>query len=53
MLQDVTEEDNTTRIADDVKLANIGLDSIRFIQFIVKLENKFDIEVFDSDLLFF
>ena len=52
MLQDVIAEENTTRIADDAELANIGLDSIRFIQFIVKLENKFDIEVFDSDLLF-
>ena len=52
ILKDVIAEDNTTQISDDVELANLGLDSIRFIQFIVKLENKFDIEVFDSDLLF-
>ena len=52
MLQDVIAEENITRIADDAELANIGLDSIRFVQFIVKLESKFEIEVFDSDLLF-
>ena len=52
VLRDIITEDNTTQISDDVELVDIGLDSIRFIQFIVELENKFEIEVFDSDLLY-
>ena len=52
ILQGIIAENNTAIISDDVELAGIGLDSIRFIQFIVELENKFDIEVFDSDLLY-
>lgn len=37
--------------SEHTKLVDIGLESINFIQFIVKLEEEFDIEVSDSDLL--
>ncbi len=35
----------------NTKLADLGLSSIQFIQFIVSLEEEFGIEVLDSDLL--
>lgn len=35
----------------DTILSEIGLDSIRFIEFIVVLEVKYDIEVYNSDLI--
>lgn len=35
----------------DTKLVDIGLESIQFIQFIVAVEDTFNIEVLDSDLL--
>lgn len=38
-------------LSDDTGLEEMGMDSIRFIQFIVRLEEEEDIEVLDSDLL--
>ena len=38
-------------ISEDMALSEIGLDSIRFIEFIVLFEEKYDVEVYDSDLL--
>ena len=35
----------------DTKLTDLGLTSIQFIQFIVALEEEFEIEILDSDLI--
>ena len=35
----------------DTKLSDLGLSSIQFIQFIVALEEEFEIEILDSDLI--
>lgn len=35
----------------DILLNDVGLDSIHFVEFIVALEEKYDIEVYDSDLI--
>lgn len=37
-------------ITDDIDLAELGFDSLKFISFIVEIESKYDIEIFDSDL---
>lgn len=39
-------------ISEDTQLSDIGFDSIQFITFIVAIEEKYDIEVLDSDLLY-
>ena len=36
----------------ETPLTEIGLTSLKFISFIVKLEEAFDIEILDSDLMF-
>lgn len=38
-------------ITDDIDLAELGFDSLKFINLIVELEAKYDIEIFDSDLV--
>lgn len=38
--------------SDDTQLNDIGFDSIQFITFIVAIEEKYNIEVLDSDLLY-
>lgn len=43
---------NIKNMPRDKNLAEIGLDSIAFIQLIVLLEEELDIEIADSDLLF-
>ena len=40
------------RTDPDTPLLDIGLTSLSFISFIVKIEQEFDIEVLDSDLIF-
>lgn len=45
------DEKQLTEISADTKLSELGLDSIRFIQFIVALEDEFNIEILDSDLM--
>ena len=35
----------------DTKLTDLGLTSIQFIQFIVAIEEEFEIEILDSDLI--
>ena len=40
------------KTAPDTPLVNIGLTSLSFVSFIVKIEQKMDIEVLDSDLIF-
>lgn len=45
------DEDQLIKTPVDTKLSELGLDSIQFIQFIVALEEKFNIEVLDSDLM--
>lgn len=49
VLEKPYEEINS--LSDNTQLSEIGLDSIRFIQFIVRLEETQNIEVLDSDLL--
>ena len=39
-------------ISPEQELSEIGLDSLRFIELIVALEDEFQIEIRDSDLLF-
>ncbi len=38
-------------LPEDAALAEMGLDSLRFIQFVVEAEDRFSIEIQDSDLL--
>lgn len=45
------ETDKLINYPENTKLAEIGLDSIKFIQFIVGIEDEFNIQVLDSDLL--
>lgn len=53
ILADIVETDTEEllQLPYDTKISDIGVDSIRFIQFIVSLEEEFGIEVLDSDLL--
>lgn len=37
-------------ISDTAVLSKLGLDSIRFINFVVGIETEFNIEIYDSDL---
>lgn len=37
-------------LSDDTLLVDVGLDSIRLIQLIVEVEEKYNIEIYDSDL---
>lgn len=46
-----TDLDTLLSLPGDARLADIGLESISFIQFIVALEEEFDFEVLDSDLM--
>lgn len=50
ILAEVVAIENTTEFHEDDKLSDLGLTSILFIQFIVKLEETFSIEILDSDL---
>ncbi len=43
-------EINESEISDSVILSELGLDSIKFINFVVKIENEYNIEIYDSDL---
>ena len=45
------ETDELISYPEKTQLADIGLSSLKFIQFIVCIEEEFNIEVFDSDLL--
>lgn len=45
------EKERLVEMPMDTRLADLGMESIQFIQFIVALEEAFDIEVLDSDLL--
>lgn len=38
-------------ITNDIDLIELGLDSLKFIRLVVELETKYDIEIFDSDLV--
>jgi len=53
VLGEILESDTNELLSlpKDTKLTDIGLESIKFIQFIVAIETKFNIEVLDSDLL--
>ena len=54
ILSVVTEKSEEALMAfsKDQSLLDLGLDSIKFIQFIVAVEEAFQIEIRDSDLLF-
>ena len=45
------ECDEIINLSIDAKLSEKGLDSLHFIQMIILLEETFDIEINDSDLL--
>ena len=45
------EKENLLEMPINTKLSDLGLSSIRFIQFIVALEEEFEIEILDSDLM--
>ena len=45
------EIDELMSYPECAKLSDMGLDSIKFIQFIIEIEEEFDIEILDSDLL--
>lgn len=53
LLCDVIEKDiaQVSYLPGNTQINEIGLDSIRFVQFIVKMEEEFNIEINDSDLL--
>lgn len=38
-------------ITDNIDLIELGFDSLKFISFIVELESKYDIVIYDSDLI--
>ena len=44
--------EDLSSIPPEQELSEIGLDSLRFIEFVVALEDEFQIEIRDSDLLF-
>ena len=48
-----TKPEELLAFPQDRNLSDLGLDSIKFIQFIVAIEEQFQIEVYDSDLLVF
>ena len=53
LLSEITEnkKEDLMQLPKDQSLLGLGLDSLKFIQFIVAVEEKFDIEINDSDLL--
>lgn len=53
LLATVLQIDNRLlrKIPKTTRLSTLGLDSLSFVQFIVAVENTFDIEITDSDLL--
>jgi len=53
-LSEILEAEQSVLYAynNDAPLEQIGLDSLKFIQFIVRIEKDFHIEIHDSDLLF-
>lgn len=53
LLGNIVEKDinEINNLPDNTNLSDIGLNSIRFIQLIVAIEEEFDIEINDSDLL--
>lgn len=50
LLRALLELEEGTELGKEDQLSDFGLTSILFIQFIVKLEEEFQIEIFDSDL---
>lgn len=54
LLYEVCEKEcpEIVSLHDMQKLSDIGFDSLRFISFVVKLEEAFNIEINDSDLLY-
>lgn len=52
LLADVTDReiDELADLPEESGLAELGLDSLQFIEFIVEMENEFHIEVDDQDL---
>ena len=44
--------ENMISLGPEQELSEIGLDSLRFIELVVALEDEFQIEIWDSDLLF-
>lgn len=54
ILSTITEKskEELTNFPEDQPLSDLGLDSIKFIQFIVAVEEECHIEIHDSDLLF-
>lgn len=54
ILSDITEKsrEDIMHFSKDQSLLDLGLDSIKFIQFVVAVEERFQIEIHDSDLLF-
>lgn len=46
-----TDEEKFAEMPADTNLADLGLSSIQFIQFVVALEEEFEIEILDSDLI--
>lgn len=45
------QQEEIKDISLDSNLLDVGLDSLKFIKFIVTIEEEFNIEVLDSDLL--
>lgn len=52
VLNDTLEETNLTEDSLDVDLSECGVDSLRFVQLVVSLEEAFGVEVPDSKLIF-
>ncbi len=50
ILNEVIDTEKPICFSDETDLSEAGLTSIKFIQFIVKLEETFSIEILDSDL---
>ncbi len=52
ILKSTLDSDSNIPLNKDTLLKDVGLDSLKFISFIVKIEEEFNIEINDSDLLF-
>lgn len=54
ILSEVTQtpKEDLISLTETYKLQDLGIDSLKFIYFIVLIEEKFNIEINDSDLLF-
>lgn len=46
-----TTVEDILNVSGDTKLSDIGLESLQFVEFIVKLEKEFEIEIQDNDLI--